>query len=1044
MQTRQEYNQQFLEALEQLNPAQRQAVEQTEGPMLVIAGPGTGKTHILSARIGRILLETDTPATSILCLTFTDAGVKAMRDRLLQFIGPEAHRVQIYTFHSFCNSIIQDNMAYFGRQDLEPLSDLERIELIRQLIDELPPAHLLRRRSDPYYYEEHLATLFQQLKAENWTVPYVQEQIAAYLDDLPRRKAFRYQRKHGTNQKGDLKEAQFAKEQQDMELLSVAVDLYPVYERAKYAARRYDYNDMIQWVITAFAEHEDLLRTYQERYLYFLIDEFQDTNGAQHRIVQYLASYWDVPNIFIVGDDDQSIFEFQGARLQNLTDFYHDYRDDVEVIMLQQNYRSTQQVLNQAARLIHRNEIRLIRRLEELALEKNLHAAHPQRQQQTLQPRLVEYPNRRQEITDIVQQIEHRRAQGEPLDEIAIIYARHQQAEDLINLLEQKKIPYQTRRKINVLDLPAVQQFRTLLEWVAHELERPGTGDQLLFKLLHFNFWELHLPDLITISLHLAEAKERRNWRQLIADAEWLATLALKKPDQFLAVSQLLEMLLSDAANRTLPEFAERLLNRTGLLDRALNTDDPTGQIEVLSTFFNFIRQEARRSPRMTVRDLLVTLDRMESNRLPLSLERVIDTHRGVQLLTAHSAKGLEFNRVFLFDCTKRYWEPKNRSARYQLKLPDTLTLSGEEDPLEARRRLFYVAMTRARYGLQISYGQENEQGKEVTRAVFVDELMGKAGLSLEQHGVPEKEMLEAERLQLQERPSPLVAPHHGAAVARILEHFQLSISALNKYLYCPLAFYFESVLRVPYLQSEAAVYGLAAHGALQRLFESMQQSKPRQFPSRKAFLQYFSDELDRQRFQLPAEQIAGLRQKGQYRLGQYYQQKLGTWNRRVVLEYTVRHAEVEGVPLTGTIDKLEFMPRQEVRIVDYKTGSHNTSKLKGPTKSNPHGGSFWRQLVFYKLMYDSFDQQGHRCLTGAIAYLDPDPSGQFPEEVFEYEVRDTEALKPILRDTYEKIMNHQFYEGCGEDSCTWCQFVRQHVRPDSFRDPLTEELDDR
>jgi len=142
---RQAYNEAFQEVLEQLNPQQREAVDQIEGPVMVIAGPGTGKTHILSSRIGRILMETDAQAHNILCLTFTDAGVNAMRERLLRFIGPEAHRIPIYTFHSFCNSIIQDNLERFGRQDLEPLSDLERVELLRKVLDTLPPEHPLRK-----------------------------------------------------------------------------------------------------------------------------------------------------------------------------------------------------------------------------------------------------------------------------------------------------------------------------------------------------------------------------------------------------------------------------------------------------------------------------------------------------------------------------------------------------------------------------------------------------------------------------------------------------------------------------------------------------------------------------------------------------------------------------------------------------------------------------------------------------------------------------------------------------------------------------------
>jgi len=159
-----QYNETFRKELARLNPAQRKAVEEIEGPVLVIAGPGTGKTHILTARIGRILLETDAQPHNILCLTFTDAGVHAMRERLLEFIGPEAHRVHIYTFHSFCNNIIQENLELFGRNDLEPLGDLERVEMMRRILEDLDLNHPLKQgRADIYFYEEHLYNLFQMM-----------------------------------------------------------------------------------------------------------------------------------------------------------------------------------------------------------------------------------------------------------------------------------------------------------------------------------------------------------------------------------------------------------------------------------------------------------------------------------------------------------------------------------------------------------------------------------------------------------------------------------------------------------------------------------------------------------------------------------------------------------------------------------------------------------------------------------------------------------------------------------------------------------------
>ena len=194
----------FRDELARLNERQRRAVETIEGPVMVLAGPGTGKTHLLAARIGNILLQTDAGAQNILCLTFTDAGVKAMRERLLSFIGPEAHRVGIYTFHSFCSNVIQHNLHYFGRPRLEPLSELERIRIIRALLDGLPATNPLRLGyHETYHYENHLKDLFAQMKAENWTEDELRQRIATYGAGLETHPDFIYKRKYKDKQRGD-------------------------------------------------------------------------------------------------------------------------------------------------------------------------------------------------------------------------------------------------------------------------------------------------------------------------------------------------------------------------------------------------------------------------------------------------------------------------------------------------------------------------------------------------------------------------------------------------------------------------------------------------------------------------------------------------------------------------------------------------------------------------------------------------------------------------------------------------------------------------
>src|SRR5690349_18618314 len=214
----------FAEEYDKLNERQRMAVDTIEGPVMVIAGPGTGKTQILASRIGRILLETDATPENILCLTYTDAGVLAMRKRLLQFIGPDAYKVNIYTFHAFCNDVIQENLSLFEKTALDPVSELEKIQFFKELIDSFPKNHPLKRyRGDVYFEINNLQALFSTMKREGWTPPFIEQKISDYLTDLPTRDEFIYKRKYKEFNAGDLKRDKLQEEQERMEKLRAAV-----------------------------------------------------------------------------------------------------------------------------------------------------------------------------------------------------------------------------------------------------------------------------------------------------------------------------------------------------------------------------------------------------------------------------------------------------------------------------------------------------------------------------------------------------------------------------------------------------------------------------------------------------------------------------------------------------------------------------------------------------------------------------------------------------------------------------------------------------
>lgn len=1026
----QQRNEAFIQFLETLNPAQRAAVDQVEGPVLVLAGPGTGKTHLLTARIGNILLRTDARPQNILCLTFTDAGASAMRQRLLQRIGPEAQRVPIFTFHAFCNRVIQENAEYFGKGSPEPVTDLERIELVRNLLGKLTPDHPLRQgKKDLFQFEEHLRDLFSSMKKEGWTPGFVLKKADEFLQGLPANPAYIYQRNSKLFKKGDPKTAQVQEVTEKLERLKAAADLFPKYLHAMEQAARYEYEDMLLWVTRAFEKNEALLRTYQERYQYILVDEFQDTNGAQFQLLNLLLDFWEVPNIFIVGDDDQSIYEFQGARLQNLREFQKRYEKGLKTILLQENYRSAQPILDAAKQVIEQNLLRVLNLLGS-DLEKNLHG-NPATQGKV---ELRAFPNRLQETIQVVERIESLIESGVAPSEIAVLYARHRQADRLLSLLEKKGIPYQTKRPVNVLDLPLVQHFRNLLSYLLEESQRPFSGESRLFRLLHAAFWALPELDLAKIALHCREfrAEEseenylkvgsrsgaKKYWRELLNEAPGLQGLSLRNPDALLQLGTRLNQWIADAQNLPLPQLLERLYTQTGLLNWALQQSDKAWYLQVLHTFTAFAQEESARNPRLNLTRFLGLLDSMDDNKLPLPLRLAAQQNFGVQLLTAHAAKGLEFGHVFLLDCTEDTWDKNAGGNRGHFFLPDTLTRSGEEDALEARRRLFYVAMTRAKFELQISVARADDAGKALTQSQFIAET----GLPLQDTEIPYPALLQAQSMLLLESPKPVIQLPESSLLDGLLQDFSLSITAFNRYLRCPLAFYYEDVLKVPGATSESAAFGLAMHGALQQFLLKMKGHPKFEWPGTEALSKLFAQEMERQRGFFSEAGFVQRLALGKDYLRRIHLEQVPFWRKRAIVERRIDRVELEGVPLTGILDKIEWLDGGQLRIVDYKTGTPDPKKTAAVSESQVYGGDYWRQLAFYQILLDRSRLYPEQVGRTAISWLAPDKRGAFPITEISFTREELDFVESLIREVYQKIMDRAFDTGCGQKDCPWCQ----------------------
>jgi DNA helicase-2/ATP-dependent DNA helicase PcrA len=1032
------YNDKFQEALAKLNPEQMAAVEQMDGPVLVIAGPGTGKTQILAARIGKILTETDASAHEILCLTYTDAGAVAMRKRLFEFIGPDAYRVNIYTFHAFCNEIIQENLEYFGKLNLEPLSDLESAMLFRELIDDFPNDHVLKRFTGEVYYDvPRLRELFSTMKKEDWNKETISTAINEYLTDIHLREGFFYKRANATKgiKVGDPHHDKIEKARDAMAKLLGAVSEYENFDKKMKDRSRYDYDDMIMWVLKAFRENEEMLRRYQERYQYILVDEFQDTSGSQNELLKFLLNYWDTPNVFVVGDDDQSIFKFQGANMKNILDFAADYSSALKIVVLRHNYRSNQHILNISKALIGNNNERLT---QQLRLDKNLEAAHPRFNEIAVEPSIREYENPDQELVHVAEQIKHLTENGTEPGEIAVIYRNHNQVEELVGYMDAQKIAVNIKRKIDILTLPFGEKIINILRYLAMELDSPYSGDELLFEIMHYDFFGI--PPIEIAKASIAVNKEnyktannnepktslRRHISEMRTPAQPGLFDAVQNQEMKYLITHI-DDLLKASVSVTLQQLFQSIISKMGVLRYVMLQPDKGWYMQVLTNFFDFLKNESRKNPDIKIADLITTIDLMKKNNIRLALNQVIYSDNGVNFLTAHGSKGLEFEHVFLIGCDKKTWDSKGRN--YGFSYPDTLTQASADEgvQMEESRRLFYVAITRAKQCLTISYSGKDKNGKDQESSQFVGEILASTHLQVEYPKVSADAMTDFYLTQLSEDDKPKVELIDSNFINQLLQNYTLSVTHLNNYLDCPLRFYFQCLIRVPSGKSPSATFGSAVHDALRKAFRNLKDNEDEFMPV-ESFMRDFSMYMYRNRDSFTKDDFKRRLAYGEKILPPFYELNTLTWNKIALVELPIKNIEVEGVPIKGNLDKVEFNGKQ-VTVVDYKTGNLKYAKEKfvRPNDNTPNGGDYWRQAVFYKLLVEHDRTKDWHVVDTVFDFVEPINDGEYHKEHIRISQEDIETVTGQIKTVYQKIMAHEFNTGCGRKDCEWCHFVRSN-----------------
>jgi len=717
---------------------------------------------------------------------------------------------------------------------------------------------------------------------------------------------------------------------------------------------------------------------------------------------------------------------FQGARIRNIADFLDRY-DDVSLILLEDNYRSTQQILDVCSLSIGENKHRLINIAKDrFGASKELRAALAEREKVKVNPIIKSYPTHLYELTDLVNQVDGLINNGVPPNEIAILYAKHAQSEDLMTLLRGKGIAYNTKRRVNVLREPIIENIRLLLDFASQQIEDTNVDDYQLFKILHLPFFDVDTVDLARIGFHMTELdKEKKiSWRVAISDEKLLDSIGAKKPSAILELSAKLNNWAKEIQSKSLQAYIEYIITDAGVFKYILNSNNKNYFIQILTTFYNSVKEEIKKNADLRLAELLKTYDRMDEARVEVPYSKILYNQEGVQLLTAHGSKGLEFQYVFLLEVSKEKWQ-SSRGASFQFKYPDTVTRTAESDAKESKRRLFYVAMSRAKEQLQISYPEYKANEKSLQRAEFLDELKD-ADITYENPKVSEDDLMENQLTLIASSARVKIDLPLESLIAEQLQSFRMSPSSLNAYIKCPVSFYYNNILRVPSTQSEAATYGMTMHYALEKLFVDMLEKEDGSYMTKAGFIKVFEDRMYASRGNFSASGLKFSTAKGAKHLGLLYDQKIDSWNKKVEPEKFIKDVTVGDVPLKGTIDKVEHLENKAVRLVDYKSGKFKKVNVSPPTAKLPEGGPYWRQLVFYKFLYEgSAVAQGKKAQSAMIAYIDADKNDVFEEYEVSFTPEHEDIVLKIIKETYAKIKNQEFNTGCEDEYCNWCTFVK-------------------
>ncbi len=1038
-----------------LNEAQRQAVDYTDGPLLVVAGPGTGKTQLLSLRVANILRTTDTKPANILCLTYTNKAAINMKQRIIKLAGSESAKLPVKTFHSFAGEIMNTYPEHFwnaARLTVAPES--VQIEIIESIISDLAHDNPLSLKfAGQYTLIKDIKQAIGLAKDAGLTPDKLRAIIEinlAYIDiieaDLTELLDDRLSFKHlpelltkvqalpsqpidanvypltslstalvdGLSSAVDLdielgrttntgawkkrwlqseagQKGMFAERRRNHWWLELA-GVYESYLNQMHERGFYDYSDMLVEVITKLEQSEELLADLQEHYNYVLIDEFQDTTLAQLRLAHLVADHYAAegnPNLMVVGDDDQTIFKFSGAELNNMLGFKRHY-PKAKIIVLTKNYRSTQAVLDVAKLVIEQAENRLVK--QNKALDKNLIAVNPPADKGSI--KALSYSSRELQYSQIARDIK----QNYRADREMVVLARgHDSLLRLANILNGLNVPIRYEYQSNIFEHDLIQQIYLLSKLLlAIQAGDKAQCNSTIHEIIRHPMWQIEPQVLWQMAVD--------NFRA----TDWLDTLITNQNDHLAKLGQWFVWLAAEATNQPLAITLEHLLglrqsdfycspvNDYYLKQRASLAKAYFQSLSAIQLLRSLVHEFSKKS-QPVLDDLVRFIDINRTNGLVVADESPFITgDHAVQLMTVYKAKGLEFDNVYIVDAVEDIWQPRTGKRQPPANLP----LQPAGDDLDDYVRLMYVALTRAKSTITVSSYYLNHAGKDVATSPIIHSAFDVAPVNETDQSVL------TEVLHENLRWPDLQAGQASAILKARLESYSLSVTHLLNFLDIknggPEYFKQRNLLMLPEAKSATLAYGTAMHAAMetaQRLINTDN------FTIDKVHTDYQQALAEQQLTKSDFQRYLSRGQQTLTKLFTDYQYQLVKGS---LPEQNLNDVRLGSARIRGKLDRLDFND-QQLTIVDYKTGnplsSFDTTAKSLAVKAHKHK----LQLIFYALLtsqHPSYSQ--YQAITGQMVYLEADSAGQLIRH-YTPTIEDIDRLKRLIQAVYQRIINLDF-----------------------------------